>query len=200
MAQLGPCFPSVFTLINSTSRTSSVETPSATESLVSCGIKNARIFRVYYEVDCSGVIINKQGLFPRLATIYTAKNTSCIAGLPQISQCSDIYNIRICRVDYYFPDVASLRQSKMCPCVSAVIRTIDTVAPGSALPIVLFASSSIDDIRVRRCYCDISKGADSLLSKGVLPGMTSVGCLPITAGPIKRGLNVARSDSRIATF
>ena len=180
--ELGPTLSPVATPEDPASRSSAVETPSPAEPLVHRGVDDVGVRRVQGQVCRSRPLVrSREHLPPVPAAVGRLVDAALLGPPPEVALRRHPGDVRVVGMNHHPSDMAGLLQSQVSPAVAPVVRAINAVAPGRALPGVLLPGSGVDDAGMRRGNRHIAEGAHRHGVEDVRPGVAPVGGLPEAA-------------------
>jgi hypothetical protein len=147
--QLLPCRSPVERLVQSAAGAAADEPPRAPTTLIR-GREQRAAVGVHRYVHHTGIAVDEEDLLPRATAVASAEEAALVVGTPEMSKSGDEHDIRIARVDDDTPDMMRVAQPHVRPCLAAIERAVDAVAPRRALPVVRLARPHPDDVGIRR--------------------------------------------------
>ena len=180
--ELLPRDAGVRALVNGAAGTAAVETKRLAEPLVRRRVEHSRVARVHYEIGRAGERIHVEHLRPGAAGVRRLEDAALRVPGPEVPNRRDERHVRVGGVEHDAADGAGVVEAQIRPGVAAVRRAVHTAAPRGALPIVVFAGASPDDLRIALENRQRPERIVGLPAEHVLPGDTVVDRLPDAAG------------------
>ena len=125
-----------------------VETPRFSSEGPHSRIHNSGIVVFHGKVCTAGIFIDIKNFIPAFTSVCSFENPSFRVGSPFFSQSTYTGHIRIVGIYYNSLDTFGFFKSKMFPCSTGIIRTIDTPSVAHTVPRISFSCSYPKHIRV----------------------------------------------------
>ena len=110
------------------------------------GDQHFRVFRRNREVNATGFRVDEEDLFPGLAAVDGLEDAAFGVLAPKPAEGADVDDVWVVRMDDDFADLERLAKPHVLPCLAAVDRPIDAVAPRGGVSRVVFARADPDDV------------------------------------------------------
>ena len=146
--QLGPGSSGVGGLPDSAVGPTAVEAEAGPPALVGGRVEHLVVARVHDEVSAARIGPGIEHPAPRNPAVGRLKYPALAAGSPQVTEGRDVDDLMVVGVDHDSRHLPSVAESHVLPTRAAVGRFVDPVAPGAALPVVVFAGADPNQIRI----------------------------------------------------
>src|SRR5207244_1319674 len=113
--QFPPGAASINSLVNSASRTTTVEAPTAPPPLIGCRKQHFGIGWIHDDIDRTGVFIDREHLLPVDAAVGCHVNTALRVRTPEMAECGNINDVGILRIDDDPANVIRLAKTEVLP-------------------------------------------------------------------------------------
>src|SRR6266704_1141780 len=98
-----------------------------------CRVEDAWVVRVHRKIVASGVFTTEQDVFPCLAAIARAVDSTLLIRSMGVPQCRDIHQVRVLCMDAYSAYLARVFQSQVIPCLAPIGCLPDATSCGTKI-------------------------------------------------------------------
>src|SRR5690606_2759904 len=146
-------------------------------------VEDARVIRVHREIDRPGPLAAVEHLLPGLPTVGGAENATLLVRPEDVTECGDVDDVRVLRVDADAADGAGVGQAEMLPGAPAVGRLVDAVPLDDIAADGCLPGAHVDHIGIGLGDRDRADSGGGEVAVGdVLPSQPAIDRLPDTPG------------------
>ena len=145
------------------------------------GIDHVGIRGIDLDVGGAGVLVFVDDLLPGLAAIGGAEKAALFIRAVGMAEHGGEDSIGIARIDGERGNLQAIAQAEMSPGFSGVSRFVDSVADREIGAMQAFAAGDINNVGIRRRYCDGADRLRGLVVEDGCPGAAVVVRLPNSA-------------------
>src|SRR5215469_231192 len=146
--QLGPGVSAIRRAIQAAAWASAFHRPRLAHRLPHSGKQNVRIREIELNIDAAGLVVYVKNSLPCLAAVARTENAARGIRPEWVSQCGDVDDIRILRVNDHPSDRVSIAKSRVFPGLAGVDGFVHAIAHHDVSTDAGFAGADIDHIRV----------------------------------------------------
>ena len=137
--------------------------------------------RVEGDIDSAGIVVDEENLRPGLAAIGCTKDASFWIRSVRMTECGDIDDVGVCRMDNHFADGAGVAQPDVLPRFAGIDGLINAVALRDIPTQASFTGTGIDHVGVGRSNSDCADVAGLFVIEDRFPSSGAIGGFPDTA-------------------